>query len=180
MDILQMKSKIIDVHSNHSTEKLMEDVSSFANYHMSDGFSKNVPDALYNAVNALDAQGRLGMRGNGLKIYGWCKKKKNVGVVIYTDEPYEDGEYSLLMMKYLYLDGVVVEGSTTLALEKVFWALKEDPLFEDLEDISFVNGHVVVEWKNHTDYVSVDTSGVYTILRDLLNGILCSKNKIYK
>ena len=80
------------------------------------------------------------------------------------------------MMKYLYIEGVTVEGSVALALEKVFWAMKEDSLFEDLEDISLVNGYVMMEWKDGVEYVDVDTSSVYTIIRDLLNGALQGRN----
>ena len=176
MEILQMKSKILDVHKESGKDRLQEELYSFASYYMSDGFSKNIPEAVNDAVMELENKGKLAMQGNGLKVYGWCKKKENIGVVIYTDEPYDTGEYSLLMMKYLYIEGVMVEGSVALALEKVFWAMKEDSLFEDLEDISLVNGYVMMEWKNGVEYVDVDTSSVYTIIRDLLNGALQGRN----
>ena len=80
------------------------------------------------------------------------------------------------MMKYLYIEGVTVEGSVSLALEKVFWAMKEDPLFKDLEDISLVNGYIMMEWKSGIEYIEVDTTSVYTIIRDLLNKALQGKN----
>lgn len=176
MEILKMKSKILDVHKESGKDRLQEELYSFASYHMSDGFSKNIPEAVNDAVIELDNKGKLAMQGNGFKIYGWCKKKENIGVVIYTDEPYETGEYSLLMMKYLYIEGVTVEGSVSLALEKVFWAMKEDPLFKDLEDISLVNGYIMMEWKSGIEYIEVDTTSVYTIIRDLLNKALQGKN----